>query len=147
MKYPNGFFKDKLCKYCNTGFTPQAPSHHYCNEDCAEWGRVSAYYLRRYGLNIDEVKEMFDKVDNKCEICGSEGFIMGANGHKHRLVIDHCHTSGIVRGILCHNCNRALGLMQDNPEYFKRAISWVERATTIPEGSTPEANAGGNGKQ
>ena len=102
-----------------------APSHHYCSDTCAEWGRISNYYLRNYGLTLDEVNVLYDKADHKCELCGSEGFIMGDNGHTRLLVVDHCHATGAIRGILCHNCNRALGLMQDNPEVLRKAAEWV----------------------
>jgi hypothetical protein len=47
------------------------------------------------------------------------------------FVVDHCHATGKVRGLLCHNCNRALGLMQDNIENIKRAADYLEGATTI----------------
>lgn len=147
MKYPNGFFRDKSCRKCETVYTPVAPSHHYCSEECAKWGKTSAYYKRNYGLNLDQVNELYEAADHKCGLCKSEGFLMGTNGHTQTLVVDHCHTTGVVRGILCHNCNRALGLMQDSPDILRLAAAWVERATTIPKGSTPEANAGGNGKQ
>lgn len=46
---------------------------------------------------------------------------------------------------LCHNCNRALGLLGDNVDILLSSISYLERVTTIPKGSTPEANAGGSG--
>lgn len=60
------------------------------------------------------------------------------NHHKSKLVVDHCHDTGIVRGLLCHNCNRALGLFKDKIEVLKNAIKYLEGATTIPSGSTPK---------
>lgn len=52
------------------------------------------------------------------------------------LVVDHDHNTGVVRGLLCHNCNRALGLLQDNPETLEVAIAYLKSVTTIPKGST-----------
>jgi hypothetical protein len=40
--------------------------------------------------------------------------------------LDHCHQSGQVRGVLCRNCNVALGLMADNPERLRRAAEYLE---------------------
>ena len=43
---------------------------------------------------------------------------------------------GKVRGLLCHNCNRALGLLKDSTEYLENCINYLKRVTTIPKGST-----------
>jgi hypothetical protein len=43
-----------------------------------------------------------------------------------RMHLDHCHQSGQVRGVLCRNCNVALGLMADNPERLRRAAEYLE---------------------
>lgn len=43
------------------------------------------------------------------------------------LVVDHDHTTGKVRGLLCHNCNRALGLLQDNKSYLQSAINYLKK--------------------
>lgn len=73
-----------------------------------------------------------------CDLCKTTGFIMNKARHDSGLVIDHCHKTGKVRGHLCHNCNRALGLLQDDTALLRRAIAYLERATTIPKGSTPK---------
>ena len=56
--------------------------------------------------------------------------------HSGALVVDHDHKTGAVRGLLCHNCNRALGLLQDSKENLMNCLSYLERVTTIPKGST-----------
>lgn len=56
--------------------------------------------------------------------------------HSGVLVVDHDHKTGKVRGLLCHNCNRALGLLKDNKEIIQNCLSYLERVTTIPKGST-----------
>lgn len=42
------------------------------------------------------------------------------------LVIDHCHVTGKVRGLLCNGCNTALGAFQDDPKVLRRAISYLK---------------------
>ena len=77
------------------------------------------FYLRRrtkkYGLTVDEYKELESKQEYKCAICKQEI----------TLVIDHCHDSNEVRGLLCSNCNAGLGFFQDNTEVLYSAIEYL----------------------
>ena len=54
--------------------------------------------------------------ESKCLICQEEKL----------LVVDHCHTEGTVRGLLCHSCNTALGKFKDNVEILERAIKYLK---------------------
>ena len=143
-KYPQGYFKPKACKHCGTVFTPKAPSEHYCCDFCKDYGIADAYYKRNYGITLEEVLNMAEAQGFVCAICHKENFAMG-DCHSGALVVDHDHITGKVRGLLCHNCNRALGLLGDDINILRSSISYLERVTTIPKGSTPEANAGGSG--
>ena len=122
-KYPQGYFKDKACKTCGSIFTPTNPCNIYCSPSCK--GK-NAYYKRNYGITDADLAAMKRAQDNKCYLCGSEGFLIGKNNHDERLAVDHCHSTGKVRKLLCHNCNRALGLFKDNPELMRRAADYVE---------------------
>jgi hypothetical protein len=53
---------------------------------------------------------------SKCLIC-----LAVAN-----LVVDHCHKTGIVRGLLCARCNMALGMFKDDSDIIRRAVSYLE---------------------
>lgn len=123
-KYPNPYFKEKRCRTCDKYFTPLAPSQHYCTKECKGH---NAYYKRNYGIDERTYKQMKETQNNQCAICGSEGFIIGRNGHTERLCVDHCHSSGRVRALLCHNCNRGLGIFQDNIDNLKEAIKYLEK--------------------
>ena len=123
MKYPNGHFKEKPCKTCGSSFTPTAPSQLYCGAACR--GKT-AYYQRTYGLTEADYRRRLEEQGHKCYLCGSSGFLIGTNNHSEKLAVDHCHDTGKVRKILCHNCNRALGLLQDSPELMRRAAEYIE---------------------
>lgn len=41
------------------------------------------------------------------------------------MCVDHCHATGVIRGILCANCNRAIGLLEDNPEFIRGALRYL----------------------
>jgi hypothetical protein len=122
-KYPNGYFKDKNCKSCGAIFTPTNPCNTYCSVECR--GK-NAYYKRNYGIDDADLGKMKIDQDNKCYLCGSEGFLIGKNNHNEKLAVDHDHKTGKVRKLLCHNCNRALGLFKDNPALMRKAASYVE---------------------
>ena len=74
--------------------------------------------IRSYGIQVDEFEAMMLDQDSKCYIClGDNGLIA--------LCIDHDHKTGKVRGLLCNNCNRALGLLQDKPELLIKAVDYL----------------------
>ena len=127
-KYPQGFFKEKPCKLCSTVFKPMAPSHMYCSQECADIALIDKYLQREYNINYSEYMDMLNNQEEKCAICGSEGFKMQAH-HKIKLVVDHCHATGRVRGMLCHNCNRGLGLFQDSVKFLQTASSYLQKTS------------------
>lgn len=130
-KYPQGYFKPKPCRECGTFFTPMAPSHLSCSQNCADRMLTSRYLQRNYGMTLMQYEVIREKQQGLCAICETEGFIM-ANHHKMKLVVDHCHASGRVRGLLCHNCNRALGLLKDSDKVLQRAIDYLRETTKRP---------------
>lgn len=125
-KYPQGYFKPKGCKTCGNVFTPNAPSERYCSDECKDLGWSNSYLKRTYNITVQDYKEMFREQKGICKICGEEGFVM-AKHHKTKLVVDHCHTTGKVRGLLCHKCNQALGLFQDSVKNLTTAASYIKQ--------------------
>ncbi len=142
-------FKDKRCKVCSGIFKPRARTQNTCSYDCRVLDSVETKFSG-YGLSLKDYLTLWDSHNGKCHICRGEGFKMGARKHSRRgakkfvsesqqalpLVVDHCHDTGKVRGLLCHNCNRGIGLLQDDPEIVRIALKYLEGATTIPKGST-----------
>lgn len=125
-KYPQGYFKDKSCRECGEGFSPVGPSHLYCSDPCAEVAHDRRRMLKAYNLSLEDYQKMVEEHAGNCAICGGKGFELSP-GQKLLLVIDHCHATGKVRGLLCHNCNRGLGLMKDSVESLKKAIEYLEK--------------------
>jgi hypothetical protein len=84
----------------------------------------SGYRLaKKYGLSEPEYERMRAECDSKCEICGSPE----TESHWGRLAVDHCHSTGKVRGLLCTACNTAIGHLRDSPEIIRKAAEYVER--------------------
>ena len=127
-KYPNGYFKEKECRFCKTIFKPVAPSHHYCSDDCAIKAGAESYIFRNYGITLDTYYQIYKEQKGKCYICQQEGFTI-KDSIRISLLIDHDHMTGKVRGLLCPNCNRALGLLKDDLEYINRAKEYLLKPT------------------
>jgi Recombination endonuclease VII len=72
---------------------------------------------RRYGLSQDQYDALLTKQNGRCAICK----VTPEKG----LQVDHCHSLGHVRGLLCGPCNRAIGLMKDNPTALLAAAAYV----------------------
>ena len=75
---------------------------------------------RKYGITVSQWDELFLRQGLKCAICGSTCSTKCDKWHT-----DHCHTTGKVRGILCHNCNRGLGYLKDDPDLLSRGIDYL----------------------
>src|SRR5574341_1486553 len=73
-----------------------------------------------YGITIENYETMFQKQHGKCVICG---YSETAGRH---LSVNHSHTTGKVRALLCGNCNRGLGIFKDNPELLLKASNYLE---------------------
>ena len=90
-------------------------------KQCPEYAKNS-HLMRKYGMTTCDVEAVLDFQDRKCAICGTE-----EPGGKHGVFhVDHCHTTGEVRGMLCYNCNSMLGLSKDNIETLKESIRYLE---------------------
>lgn len=73
-----------------------------------------------YGLTVDEFLELHEKQDGKCAICGN------APSTQRGLHVDHCHTTGVVRGLLCHGCNVGIGALKDDVGLLRAAIDYLK---------------------
>lgn len=74
---------------------------------------------RKYGVSLEELERWIDR--KNCEICGRE--IEGRQVH-----IDHCHERGHIRGVLCLNCNTALGLMREDSAAIEAMLRYLKRS-------------------
>jgi hypothetical protein len=79
----------------------------------------------RYGITHVEFDEMVQRQNNRCAIC-SDLMEDGGTGHKAR-VVDHCHMTKKVRGILCSACNRGIGHFDDRPEALTAAAEYIKK--------------------
>lgn len=72
---------------------------------------------RRYGVTIEQWDQMAKAQGGACAICK----------RAEALCVDHCHTTGCVRGLLCNKCNVGLANFRDDPKTMTMAIKYLER--------------------
>lgn len=75
---------------------------------------------RKYGITKYDYDRMFQEQGGKCAICDKP-----QSACRRALAVDHCHASGKVRGLLCDECNRALGYFYDDTNRIAKAIEYL----------------------
>ena len=87
------------------------------------------YRLKKeYGLSPEDYSKMIAKTDGKCEICEVVLILDRTNKRVgENICVDHNHTNGKVRGILCVNCNLALGLVKEKKEVLNKMIKYIKK--------------------
>lgn len=138
------------CLGCDMVFVKQSWNHRYCG-DCPMSSPGRRYKFRhpervaetqqksrakrkawfreydrkrnlgRYGLTDETYAELVSEQRGLCAVC------LGDNDGR-KLRVDHCHSSGHVRGLLCDRCNVGLGMFQDDPKKLASAITYLEAA-------------------
>ena len=99
------------------------------NTKIREWksknkeGQRAAKLKERYNMSLSEYDEMLIRQGGACAICGSTD--VKRKNSKHFLV-DHCHSTGRVRGLLCYKCNIGLGAFEDNKVFILSAVKYLE---------------------
>lgn len=83
--------------------------------------KIEGYRIKyRYNLTIEQRDAMVIAQGGACAIC-AELFVKAPH-------IDHCHETGVVRGLLCDLCNRGLGYFKDSFDRLRRAANYIEKA-------------------
>lgn len=90
-------------------------------QDAAEWKTETEARrrLRVYGLSKTDYEALRQAQKGRCKICGQK---------PKQLVVDHCHETRRVRGLLCNRCNVLLGMSGDNIDILKSAIKYLRKS-------------------
>lgn len=92
----------------------------------------NGHLKRNYKISLDEYNQMLLDQDLVCAICKKEEVSVDSKKGKIRdLAVDHCHTTGKVRGLLCWKCNTSLGKFKDSVENLQRAIDYLNKSREV----------------
>jgi hypothetical protein len=93
-----------------------------------------------YGISQEDYDVMLERQGGVCAICKKKP----AKGKP--LCVDHCHVTGIVRGLLCHKCNSVLAFGNDDPDILRAAIAYLQAARDRDRNATGRDTAGASGR-
>lgn len=117
----------RKCMKCGVD-VPTKPGYPVC-ADCKidkrdrvkEKQKEERRRFRKYGISEEHYHEMIQAQNQKCAICNTDKPTLKG------WQIDHCHSTGKVRGILCHHCNTAIGQFKDNIDHLLNAIDYLRK--------------------
>jgi hypothetical protein len=141
--------KAKTCQVCGREYRPTISCQKYCKECAPQEYRAkkikdhAAYYIahreealaysvsywrwngpgRRHGITRNECDALLASQYGKCAICGTT--LVPNNVTRNGTCIDHDHVTGKVRGLLCNNCNVALGHARDDPALLLKMVTYL----------------------
>lgn len=125
-KFSPDFTGSKVCKRC---LVDKSKDNFLINKSTSDgfngWCKSctkDASILAKYAISLNEYNRLLDKQNNSCAICGTKS-PAGVSGE---FVIDHCHDSGTVRGLLCNHCNTGLGKLGDTIESLEKALKYLK---------------------
>lgn len=126
---------ERICAWCSEMVPVERRAKAiYCGPECKKHAmnerarqRPAAvershadHYRRTFGISLEEHAAMLEAQGGRCAICRSD-----KPGGRGRFAVDHCHSSGRVRGLLCVACNAGLGQFRDDPDLLRAAVAYL----------------------
>ena len=120
----------KTCRLCGIEkstdlfyFRKENNKHRNECKDCM----IERHRVRKLGINNFDYEKMFIEQVGKCKICECK---LNSNRYT-KFAVDHCHKTKKIRGLLCTNCNTALGLFKDSEHRLQNAIKYLSNYKDI----------------
>ena len=126
----------KICKKCELSYPATEEYFNKCkgtkyglqsycracsNLACMEWGEKNPqHWLSKIGVTSEQYNIMLKSQDNRCMICKKH-----KDTFKRALHLDHCHTTGQIRDLLCTRCNVGVGMFMHDINLLKEAINYL----------------------
>jgi hypothetical protein len=115
----------KLCAVCNRPVSRILKKQSKLCKSCTDYVRTIGI---KYGVTLDRYLWFLEKQKRRCAICGLLDHECGSRNRR-GLVVDHCHVTNIVRGLICQPCNTLLGGAKDNVIVLQSAIDYLNAPT------------------
>lgn len=122
--------RTSTCKKCNTKDRNKLYNDpikgQRMKKTGAEWKMK-----RQYGVSVAEYDAMLVRQGHACACCRKPIFRFNSGAGKKAAHVDHCHESGLVRGLLCGHCNVSIGMAGDNIWVLEQMIGYLERCSNL----------------
>lgn len=113
--------KRKEHRKLNPELYKKAAKEKYQNSDKIKYREAAWKKAGIKNMTVQKYNEMFLKQNQACSICKTHQSFF-----KRTLAVDHCHKTGNVRGLLCDNCNRALGYLKESKQIITNMLKYIE---------------------
>jgi DNA-directed RNA polymerase subunit RPC12/RpoP len=110
---------------CRKALIKSSPEKYIAKRRANREKALEYKLMRDWGLSIEDYNSILKSQNGVCAICGKPE-TWKQKGEIKRLVVDHDHTTGKVRGLLCHRCNLGVGTFNDNVAFLKNVIEYLE---------------------
>lgn len=132
---------EKVCVACEQSYTRTSNRQKFCGK-CGKATRISLQriprrlairsrgrqrQLAKFGITLIEYENLLKKQLGCCAICKQPERRLdnSASGKIKSLALDHHHLTGKLRGLICQDCNLAVGLLKDDPKLVKSLLYYL----------------------
>lgn len=112
------YLENKIKIYLRTKAYAKTPKGLEIQKRAGHKYYLKTFRKKKYGLTHDQIRAMVEEQNGKCAICYCV---------PKKFCVDHCHLSGQTRGLLCNNCNLAIGLMKESIPALLNAIQYLRK--------------------
>lgn len=106
--------KKRYCKACSNDYYSSWRNSKL--EEIRKKDKIK-HYIRKYNFSLDDAEALVENRKGICEICQTFSL----------LVVDHCHKTNKVRGLICSSCNSALGYSKEDCEILINLIKYINK--------------------
>lgn len=114
---------DGLCAYCKQ-CRAELRLERFAKNPNLRVNKQNYYYKKKFGMSKEEILALLNSQDNKCKLCGKELTLDTKETH-----VDHNHTTGNVRGVLCYRCNLMTGFIENKRYLLIKITEYLTQHT------------------
>ena len=133
------------CPYKKTGYCLECRSKRVerFKQENPDYFRELAF-KKSYGMTMEDYRLLYSSQAGVCAVCENPETSKDRTGKIRLLAVDHDHRTGVVRGLLCGSCNRAIGLFCDDRARLLRAVEYLARSQSKTAGACDLAGENGH---